>query len=1172
MAIPGVSDVARIPRLTNRAVGADQNPLGSPFIPAEPGGSVEWKRSGNALSPAFSWWCDAASSSDVAQRSPNGFGVVFGTTGTLPTTGVTWFSATRHNTGVTEGDPRGYIIRVDWTSGSVELRRGDESGSVYLDGSTVSLTTGMAFALVVNPDGVAAFVSPDDSTWSRVAFSNDVTHFGSYLAALGGDGQVQVGKLYAGELILAPTAPKMNPAVIHYWNAPIDLTWASDGAIIVVDTNGPKIHRDFINNARVAGAEVLQYVIFSNPHPDGSPNQIERQRLYTYDYSVGGTVPAQYIPANFPTAWYWDTANPSSHAVGSVDVGNIPAADLRVGSAWANQVVAWFTDWLTNRAGGTAQLGAVDGLFLDVFGFWSDNLIGFSPLEKEQWAAGTADLARRLRQAAEAIGGSAGDVLLVANNTWQASYGQPQGSQYLDGYCIENHDISNLPFHEGQMQGTWRGVRNRFIVICRENPALARQWYDAEHSGTHLTCGDYEEGGLIPLPLPIQGGTVPARGWLPSENHIQGWSPLSDVSKHALTADFSAFPAGSNPPGPTPTGTSWHRTAADRTLVVSDNVYRGERAIRIDCRPGDVTASGHRTEFYDARDYLENSASAASTYFYGTAVYLPDGTETWRDDVQYETGDTWGVVFQTHQKDSIPGAPPIALHADRWWDLGNKISFYLSIRGGNPASSVQNDLFFTWDEDVLGRWYAFIFGVTFATDNTGSVQGWMRREGETLFTPVHDGEAGYVSGQWSGIPTALVGDDASYRKGGIYAGDDDQRFTLYHHGYRRALTYAEVEAWLNDAPVAPAQQVLAPSLLVPATYGTTTATVAPPVADDVVALGRTYDVVSGRAEVAVVDEGPNPPPVTPGGVVIAQWVAPFLTIPHVAGDALTLRIRLALTPQVVEYRHWEVGAPVPPWQVVHTFDGSRKSVDDFVTFDGLVSGRNYRFQARLNGEHYVSTDVVWSNGATLFPAVDTSVGNAPRPWVWEDFLGQWLASLAWYYRSDPLIDRVLHRISDEFQRLGSAVEQVVRGSFPSLATGASLRAWEQVLNVDIPESVPEGQRRALVLALVRLRTQSSALTFEQMLTYLLGSAPRIVEDFGGYSVFVELPGNEALREAVKRLIERIKPAHIEVTYDAQFFQFIGPRTRAPIVAAWPRTVGLGEVAPGTGLDEGVFDV
>lgn len=279
-----------------------------------------------------------------------------------------------------------------------------------------------------------------------------------------------------------------------------------------------------------------------------------------------------------------------------------------------------------------------------------------------------------------------------------------------------------------------------------------------------------------------------------------GGNPVGVSLDEITDADFESFSVGSNPSGVAPSGTTWHRTNANRTVVVDNNrnPRRGTRSCWIERQVGDVTASGNRTEFYDGRSVLENSSTGHDAY-YATSIYLPNGTESHlgRSDPAWDPEDNFALVWQIHQQDDIPGSPPIGLHADRYWSAGNDVSLYLHIRGGDPNSPSTQDLFFTWDEEIRGQWLDVIFRIKFATDSTGLVQGWIRREAESDFTACHDGQPGYIYGTWTNIPTAFTGDTASYRKGGIYLGVD-KRQTIYHHGYGRFLTYEAAEAWFSS--------------------------------------------------------------------------------------------------------------------------------------------------------------------------------------------------------------------------------------------------------------------------------------------------------------------------------------------------------------------------------------
>jgi hypothetical protein len=287
---------------------------------------------------------------------------------------------------------------------------------------------------------------------------------------------------------------------------------------------------------------------------------------------------------------------------------------------------------------------------------------------------------------------------------------------------------------------------------------------------------------------------------------------------NSLIADFESFDANTNPSGVATSGTSWHRVNTNRTLIVTDhkNPRRGTRSCWIERQAGDIPNppnNGNRTEFYDGRAVLENSNIDHDAY-YAVSFYLPDGSESalGRSDPAWDPEDDFGVIWQIHQKDTISGSPPIGLHADRYWDNGNDVSLYLHIRGGNPASPSTQDLFFTWDEEIRGQWIDLIFRIKFSTTSTGLVQGWIRRESDDDFTAVHDGQPGYIYGTWTNIPTAYTGDDAGYRKGGIYIGKN-KRQTIYHHGYGRFYTFEDALNWYSDPEPEPEDPGVGPAAI-----------------------------------------------------------------------------------------------------------------------------------------------------------------------------------------------------------------------------------------------------------------------------------------------------------------------------------------------------------------------
>jgi hypothetical protein len=228
--------------------------------------------------------------------------------------------------------------------------------------------------------------------------------------------------------------------------------------------------------ARAAGAEVLAYLSFVEM-PDVAPCTLD-----TGFYTVNGGRPA-----------LWPFPTPGAR----IDYKNNHMLDIRAGGAWSDAVVAYIEQLMREDK--------VDGVFLDVHGarLWShsadwnneypkhdgsdaDNALPPSPdwtqAERDQWTQGNVDLVRRLDQSRRAINPR---FIIVNNNTWAGA--DPLGAtgeQYVDGICLEHHDITasmvaeaGLPFGNGK--------HRRVLIIANTDEAVP-QWTQVD-GVTHIS-------------------------------------------------------------------------------------------------------------------------------------------------------------------------------------------------------------------------------------------------------------------------------------------------------------------------------------------------------------------------------------------------------------------------------------------------------------------------------------------------------------------------------------------------------------------------------------------------------------------------------------------------------------------------------------------------------------
>lgn len=166
--------------------------------------------------------------------------------------------------------------------------------------------------------------------------------------------------------------------------------------------------------------------------------------------------------------------------------------DIRVGSSWANSVVAYVENLMREDK--------VDGVFLDVVGarLWSAlaNWDSWPQSEKDEYTRGTVDLVRRLDARRRAINPR---FIIVNNNIWQGNgtLGRA-GEPYVDGVCLEHHPATSA-FHRNEAGRTFGNLGHRRVLIIAESTADAQAWADVQ-GVTHVS--DQQRYG-VPSPPPV---------------------------------------------------------------------------------------------------------------------------------------------------------------------------------------------------------------------------------------------------------------------------------------------------------------------------------------------------------------------------------------------------------------------------------------------------------------------------------------------------------------------------------------------------------------------------------------------------------------------------------------------------------------------------------------------
>lgn len=306
------------------------------------------------------------------------------------------------------------------------------------------------------------------------------------------------------------------------------------------------------------------------------------------------------------------------------------------------------------------------------------------------------------------------------------------------------------------------------------------------------------------------------------------------------------------------------------------------------------------------------------------------------------------------------------------------------------------------------------------------------------------------------------------------------------------------------------------------------------------------------------------------------YVLPFLSVPHVAADALTIGATLAGAPPLTDFYFRvyprDIAGSYPYLHRKLEVAGQPASFIEYFTWEDLVPGLVYKVEVYSHNADGDSAHAIdqfeWDPDQDLYPVDDVVFPVGPRPWAWEDYAGQWLALLAWYYQNEPLTAELFHRLGQEFQRLSSAIEEVARFLMPSRSFGVGLDRWSELFGIGPTPGISDAMARAVVLAHTRGRLDPSATTLVESLQFILGFVPKITEDFPNFTLQIDLSATPEVQEIVQEVVRRIVPAHLVVTFGPSVFVFDWPPRRKWLLGVWPR--GKSNQTP-AGAKPGLFD-
>jgi len=236
-----------------------------------------------------------------------------------------------------------------------------------------------------------------------------------------------------------------NPAATAYRYSTGVSAYAKPGGLVIAG-NCNRDDAAFVS-ARAKGAELLAYV---------APVNVIMQYTCPEDLALYG---------NHTSTPKW----PYPQAGARSNFANTRMTDIRAGSVWSNQVVAYVE--------GLMRENKVDGVFLDVVGarLWTSlaNWDSWPQWERDAWTDGNIDLVRRLDASRRAINPN---FIIVNNGVWDR--GDSRGfaaEKYVDGVVLEHH-LSTSTYHRNYAKRTFSNLGHRRVIVIGRSVAEAVAW------------------------------------------------------------------------------------------------------------------------------------------------------------------------------------------------------------------------------------------------------------------------------------------------------------------------------------------------------------------------------------------------------------------------------------------------------------------------------------------------------------------------------------------------------------------------------------------------------------------------------------------------------------------------------------------------------------------------
>lgn len=141
-----------------------------------------------------------------------------------------------------------------------------------------------------------------------------------------------------------------------------------------------------------------------------------------------------------------------------------------------------------------------------------------------------------------------------------------------------------------------------------------------------------------------------------------------------------------------------------------------------------------------------------------------------------------------------------------------------------------------------------------------------------------------------------------------------------------------------------------------------------------------------------------------------------------------------------------------------------------------------------------------------------------------------------YYRGVLEMEKLLGAEGPELEQLGNQVADLLNQAYPESTTWA-LGRYENELQIEVDRNKPVEQRRSVVISKMRGYGKVSGAMIRNIAQAFDGGNVEVGVASAEYKIiitFVDTLGIPANLDDLKRVLEDIKPAHMELSYEFRF--------------------------------------